>query len=482
MTLIERGQPRDHGVEWSGLQLHAYAASIGLGAAQGAVETVLAGHPIEELPVDEATGAIAVRSAVPRDAPAWLVETLESMVALVIGHRAHSALDVLARLDRGAQGRPRASHRTDRARDGTPPGPSERGGTSTPHARRPLAQTAAAAAVAVVALALGVGSFHILRAKSPPTRASASGQAAPPVSASVASTAISTPSAPVPSASLTRDCRAGKTPGCLALAESAVAASPPDYVTALEAYRLGCDGGDARACNGIAAMYDTGTGVAESASRGFAFYTKACNKGDPHGCYQLARDLQGGRGTLKDDAHAFALYKFSCDKDDGPSCNSVGWSYILARGTSKNVPLGSAALQHSCDAHDPGGCDSYAFALLNGEGAPRDEAKAKRLFEQACSDSVGESCMFAGFMSLFGRATTKSEATAQDLFSRGCATAGPDREEKRCQRTQVEPEECGLAGLELSLGTCGPADKARAAPLLAKACGDGWSWACDRLK
>src|SRR5271168_325601 len=48
MTLIERGQPCDQGVERSGLQLHAYAAPIGLGAAQCAGEPVLARHPVDQ--------------------------------------------------------------------------------------------------------------------------------------------------------------------------------------------------------------------------------------------------------------------------------------------------------------------------------------------------------------------------------------------------------------------------------------------------
>src|SRR5579863_413875 len=48
MPLIERGQPCDQGVERSGLQLHAYAAPIGLSAAQGAGKTMLAGHPVDQ--------------------------------------------------------------------------------------------------------------------------------------------------------------------------------------------------------------------------------------------------------------------------------------------------------------------------------------------------------------------------------------------------------------------------------------------------
>ena len=90
--------------------------------------------------------------------------------------------------------------------------------------------------------------------------------------------------------------------------------------------------------------------------------------------------------------------------------------------------------------------------------------------------------MNAGFLHLFGRGVAKDAARAEELFKRGCATAGPDDQGPTCAQSELAPEECAIAGLELATGVCGAADAPRATSALAKGCKDGWSWACERAK
>jgi serine/threonine protein kinase len=59
----------------------------------------IAGRALENLPFDDATGKIALRHALPNDTPKALLEALDSMVAPLLGQRAHSAREVMARFD-----------------------------------------------------------------------------------------------------------------------------------------------------------------------------------------------------------------------------------------------------------------------------------------------------------------------------------------------------------------------------------------------
>jgi predicted Zn-dependent peptidase len=59
----------------------------------------LAGQPIEQLPVDESTGKVAIARALPTGTPKRLVDALDAMIEVLTSHRAHSAKEVLARLD-----------------------------------------------------------------------------------------------------------------------------------------------------------------------------------------------------------------------------------------------------------------------------------------------------------------------------------------------------------------------------------------------
>jgi serine/threonine protein kinase len=60
----------------------------------------LAGRPIQDIPVDEATGKIAIDRALHPETPRRLRDALDSMIAVGVSQRAQSASEVLARLDR----------------------------------------------------------------------------------------------------------------------------------------------------------------------------------------------------------------------------------------------------------------------------------------------------------------------------------------------------------------------------------------------
>jgi serine/threonine protein kinase/outer membrane protein assembly factor BamB len=59
----------------------------------------LAGQPPEQLPVDEASGKVAIDRVLPAETPKQLRDALDAMIEVLAGHRVHSAIEALARLD-----------------------------------------------------------------------------------------------------------------------------------------------------------------------------------------------------------------------------------------------------------------------------------------------------------------------------------------------------------------------------------------------
>jgi len=59
----------------------------------------LSATPLEGMPFDDAAGKIATKRALPHDVPHLLQDTLDSMIAPLLGQRVQSAAEVLSRLD-----------------------------------------------------------------------------------------------------------------------------------------------------------------------------------------------------------------------------------------------------------------------------------------------------------------------------------------------------------------------------------------------
>jgi TPR repeat protein len=59
-----------------------------------------------------------------------------------------------------------------------------------------------------------------------------------------------------------------------------------------EAYKKGCDLGNAKACTNLGYMYEFGKGVAENKYKAVELYRKACNGGDALGCTNLGNLLE----------------------------------------------------------------------------------------------------------------------------------------------------------------------------------------------
>ncbi len=59
-----------------------------------------------------------------------------------------------------------------------------------------------------------------------------------------------------------------------------------------DAYKKGCDLGNAKACTNLGYMYGTGKGVAENKYKAVELYRKGCNGGNARGCTNLGNLLE----------------------------------------------------------------------------------------------------------------------------------------------------------------------------------------------
>lgn len=115
-------------------------------------------------------------------------------------------------------------------------------------------------------------------------------------------------------------CRMGGTSSCIAAASRLAPGQPnPDATRAAEMFRLGCEGGDLDACNGLGTCYARGEGVPRNDARAIELFTRACDGNVGIGCKGL-----GDMFASTDPTRAQAAYKRSCDLGYKRGCEHVG--------------------------------------------------------------------------------------------------------------------------------------------------------------
>ncbi len=91
-----------------------------------------------------------------------------------------------------------------------------------------------------------------------------------------------------------------------------------------DAYKKGCDLGNAEACYKLGNMYKKGNGVARDDYKAAKLYRKACNNGHAFSCTWLGWMYSEGKGVEKNLEEAKRLYKKACDKKDAEGCKYLG--------------------------------------------------------------------------------------------------------------------------------------------------------------
>jgi serine/threonine protein kinase len=82
-----------------------------------------------------------------------------------------------------------------------------------------------------------------------------------------------------------------------------------DYSSAVSLYSKACSDGTAIACQELADMYGTGTGVQRDANLWASYYGKTCDLGYPSYCLDIGKRLEDGDGVPQDYHMAAAFFK-----------------------------------------------------------------------------------------------------------------------------------------------------------------------------
>ncbi|MBU7590405.1 MAG: trypsin-like serine protease [Sphingopyxis terrae] len=210
-------------------------------------------------------------------------------------------------------------------------------------------------------------------------------------------------------------CRAGDAAACALAADHWRKSDGPGegYTTYAG---LGCEAGDAGACEGLArqALAEGGAGREAAA----AWYDKACTSdgsactrardlreepqlaaacdaGEAEGCVGLATLLYSTRTPLLDRERGTALMVAACEGGTVTACRLAG-EYVLYGETIPDAEAagikGAALLTRGCDAGDWLACTMLADGLMRGSPFPEDQDRAAELYLVQCDEGRAEAC------------------------------------------------------------------------------------------
>ncbi|PAF44610.1 tetratricopeptide repeat protein [Helicobacter sp. 11S02629-2] len=85
-------------------------------------------------------------------------------------------------------------------------------------------------------------------------------------------------------------------------------------------YKRNCDNNNALACNSLANLYFSGSGIAQDYQTASKLYAKACELGSANACTSLASIYKNGISGKKDSMLAKSYYQKACNLGDNTSC------------------------------------------------------------------------------------------------------------------------------------------------------------------
>jgi TPR repeat protein len=125
-------------------------------------------------------------------------------------------------------------------------------------------------------------------------------------------------------------------------------------------------------------------------------------------------------------------------------------------------------VDRACQNGHQRSCASVGIMLALGKGVRKDATRALEISERACAAGVDYACTTAGSVILADQPGGPPDlARVRDLYEKGC--------------TDHHPAGCHAFAMLCASGKLGPALRARAEPLLHRACDHGHSPSCESL-
>ena len=197
----------------------------------------------------------------------------------------------------------------------------------------------------------------------------------------------------------------------------------------------GARSGDALAQYNVAISYETGTGVAQSFSSAFEWFTRCAAQADPPrevwaplgDCYRL------GRGVAKDEVEAVRLYRVGAEAGDAAA--QLILAFCCEGGVGVSVPDVDAAftLYMAAAAQDqPVAIVSLGACYYEGRGVARDALRALSLWQRvlthprASPSAIAAAARSFGLVHLKGDAGVPRDAELGTRYLRQAAAAGDE--------------------------------------------------------
>jgi len=152
---------------------------------------------------------------------------------------------------------------------------------------------------------------------------------------------------------------------------------------AAKSYRQAADGGSAAAQTALAALYDSGRGLAQDAGEAFHWYRAAADQAYAPAQAALGDFYEQGHGVMKDEAEAVRWYNRAAEQSNIQGEVSLARMYDGGRGVDKNDVQAvrwyrKAAEQGSAEAEY-----GLGYAYASGQGIEADKALAVSWYRKA---------------------------------------------------------------------------------------------------
>lgn len=255
--------------------------------------------------------------------------------------------------------------------------------------------------------------------------------------------------------------------------------------------------------------YDRGLALFNSGKYAEALsqLTIACDGGVAKGCGHLGALYQDGKGVSPDLARAATLYRKGCDGDAWGACYLLGGLYANGTGVSKDQPQAAAFYRRACEeGSDPRGCNALGIAYGNGVGVTQNSAQAATLFKKACDLGFQSGCQNVSVMNARNNAAVQKPAQAAapqtaaagappasgntmspvDALNKALALGKSGQYVQGAALLRISCDggsalACSYLGLAYHSGTGVPADQAQAAVYSLKGCQGGAPMGCNNL-
>lgn len=157
-------------------------------------------------------------------------------------------------------------------------------------------------------------------------------------------------------------------------------------------FRLGCDEGDATACNSLGEWWATMRGDYSSAQQ--IFHTTCNDYQHASACLNYGIMAAAGRGMPKDMAAARHVFGLGCEYGNADACELWGRAQLLGHGGPVDTEAGVASLHKACEHYGhASACNYLGELLLSGRRhVQKDLPGARNALTRACDQSDVAAC------------------------------------------------------------------------------------------